>query len=115
MNPTATGAHPPPIQPIELMKPAAVPRASGRTTSNSDAKIFASYIPLQNPHAVNATISDVTDRVMPHHATNGAPHSTPAACTMMRPRGVRVLKMSASHPPVIDPRTLANCTKIVAV
>src|ERR1039458_1527565 len=116
IHPINTGAvPPPPSQPTELRKPAAVPRASGRTTSNSEAKMFASYMPLQNPHSVSATMSEVTDRVMPHHATNGAPHKTPVACTRMRPRGVFVRRKSASHPPVREPRTLAAWTKNVAV
>ena len=46
---------------------------------------------------------------------NGAPQRTPAACTRILPLGVRARKKSASHPPVIDPTTLANCTKMVAV
>ncbi len=41
--PTTTGADPPPAsQPIMFMNPVAVPRASGRTTSNTEAKMLAS-------------------------------------------------------------------------
>ena len=57
MSPIAIGAEPPPAsQPIRFMNPAALPRASGGTTSNTDAKILASYSPLKNPHNVSATI-----------------------------------------------------------
>jgi hypothetical protein len=41
MTPMASGADPPPAsQPIMFMNPAVLPRASGGTTSNADAKMF---------------------------------------------------------------------------
>jgi hypothetical protein len=43
MTPITSGADPPPAsQPIIFMKPAALPRASGGTTSKTDAKMLAS-------------------------------------------------------------------------
>jgi len=98
-----------------FMNPAAVPRASGRITSNTEAKMFASYRPLKNPQAISATISHPTEVVSPHSTTKGAPPRTPTACTIMRPPGVRLRRMSASQPPSGDPAVLASCTKIVAV
>ena len=40
--PTTVGATKPPVQPTVFIRPAAVPRSSGRITSKSEAKIFAS-------------------------------------------------------------------------
>ena len=91
-----------------FMNPAAVPRASGRTTSNNDAKIFASYMPLNKPHAVSASTNTRTECVNPHSATNGAPHNRPNACTRMRPRGVRERRKSAIQPPESEPTMLAS-------
>ena len=116
MTPMATGAEPPPAShPIMFMNPAVLPRASGGTTSNADAKMFASYSPLQNPHNVNETTSVATDAVMPQRTTNGAPPRTPTVWTAMRPRGERRRHRSASQPPTGAPTMLASCTNTVAV
>src|SRR5262249_9189372 len=84
IHPLITGADPPPIQPTIFMNPAAVPRASSGTTSNIDAKMFASYIPLKNPQAVRATMRTAVDFVKPQRTTKGAPANTPIACTSAR-------------------------------
>src|SRR5260370_23869787 len=116
MYPIASGAEPPPPnQPIVFIQPAALPRASGGTTSKSDAKILPSYNPLKKPQNVRATIIHPTEFVKPHSTTKGAPQISPNACTMSRPPGHRARSASASQPPNGDPVMLANWAKTVAV
>src|SRR5690349_18670762 len=109
MYPITSGAEPPPPnQPTVFIQPAALPRASGGTTSNSDAKMLPSYSPLKKPQEVSATINHPTEFVSPHNTTKGAPQISPNACTMSRPPGQRARRVSASQPPSGDPIMLAN-------
>src|ERR1051325_10224713 len=80
ITPITSGAEPPPpSQPTRFIQPAALPLASGCTTSNSEAKILPSYIPLKKPQKVRATISHPTEVVSPHNTTKGAPQINPSA------------------------------------
>ncbi len=114
-HPTSTGAMPPASHPIEFMTPVAVPRTSGRITSNRDAKMFASYNSLNKPQTTNPAISHPMLPVSAHNTANGASHSTPAACTRIRPPGHRRRSESAIQPPATDPIRLAVWIYKVAV
>src|SRR2546427_11505373 len=103
MYPIANGAEPPPPnQPTVFIQPAALPHASGGTTSKSDAKILPSYNPLKKPQNVRATIIHPTEFVKPHRTTKAAPQISARACTMSRAPGHLQRSASASQPPTED-------------
>ena len=56
------------------------------------------------------TISQPMEPVSAHQTANGASNRIPTACTKMRPPGVRLRSVSASHPPIGEPVRLASCT-----
>jgi len=90
----------------------------------NDYWVFVSNTPF-HPSDTPATLKDrpgtwhchqtTVPRPSTRITTNGAPASTPIACTIIRPPGERRRSTSAIQPPSGEPIMLASCTKMVAV
>src|ERR1051325_4499855 len=79
------GAQSPPAM---FITPTTVPRISGGVTSNIEAKMLASYIPLKKPHPTKATMTKASEVVAPVRTTKGRPRSSAPPCSAHPPASV---------------------------